>query len=93
MPDDVLSMDTTHYDVNPHPVHEHGNQGVSIEAHSPVPVVQKFQIQKQLLTAAILSYLISPIADPPYQRERSDTLATRILPSFLPFDLKTRFLN
>jgi len=90
---DALGSNASHHGMVPHPAQEHENPAASVEAHSPTPVIQKFQIQKQLEAVSAFSTLISLIADPSYRQAESSQIAVRSVPPSLPFDLKTTFLN
>jgi hypothetical protein len=90
---DALAKNAPHHDILPHPAEEHGSPTSSIEAHSPTPIIQKFQLQKKLKFAAELLTFVSPIIDPPYRQAESVRHVTHIAPLSVPLALKTTFLN
>jgi hypothetical protein len=89
---DALAENAPHHDVLPHPGEEHKSPTSSVEAHSPTPIIQKFQLQKAIKFAAALA-TFSPIIDPPYRQTESVRHIAHIAPRSVPLALKTTFLN
>jgi len=81
-----------HQDAQPHPGQEHEAPNSAVEAHAPTPIIQKFQLQKQLEIVASLSHFVLN-ADSPYREITVAIPSNNRLPARLPLDLKTVFLN
>lgn len=91
--DGLQSTTAAHHDVVPHPGQDHPVPASTVvEAHSPTPIIQKFQLQKQLEVGSTLS--MSTFAnDPPFQAVHHIQALANVAPLRLPLDLKTTFLN
>lgn len=63
-----------------------------VEAHSPTPIIQKFQLQKQLEVASSFSNTAF-FVDSQYRETAIEIHTDDRLPARLPLDLKTAFLN
>lgn len=93
----VASADTagsyaSHHDTLPHSGEDHDSPPTYIEAHSPTPIVPKFQLIKQPLVVSVVSNL-ALTAPPPYRDATPVHPAINHVPAPLPLDLKTTFLN
>ncbi len=82
-----------HQDVQSHPDQEHQSPNSTVEAHAPTPIIQKFQLQKQLQTIATVSNNSVFGTDSPDREIATAVPSTKHLPARLPSDLKTVFLN
>lgn len=81
-----------HQDIQSHPAHEHPGPNPVVEAHSPTPIIQKFQLQKQLEIVSSLSN-DAFVVDSQYRELAIAAPTDDRLPVRLPLDLKTVFLN